>query len=260
MEQRVVERKFVDLEAVDWGLLVDAHCHFYELDPPDHPAGAVLAVSDDLDSFMETWKYALKQYNVIPCAGLHPWSEECTRENAEKVVEAALAVGVKCFGEVGLDRRYAKRSYEELVEAFKVFLEATRDHGLIVNVHALDAWREAFELLVRYDIGKAIIHWYTGPLDLLREIAEQGYYVTVNPMAWRQPKHMKVAEEAPLEAILVETDAPYEYRGERIEPHSLLEAYKAVAKAKQLSLEEVVKAVRRNAEKLGVIDVLSRGL
>ena len=61
----------------------------------------------------------------------------------------------------------------------EVFLEAAEKYNLIMNLHFRGGLeKKGFELLKSYDAKKAIIHSYSGPPNLIKEINEQGYYIS----------------------------------------------------------------------------------
>ena len=239
-------------------LYVDAHSHSHEYSLeelqgileklPIH----IVIVSDDLDTSLKTLRYAENlPGRVTPCVGVHPWSVK-TRESIEearKTVELALDRRVKCLGEVGLDTKFVGETIELQREVFRVFLEAARDHGLILNLHTAGTWEEVLNLLERYDIGYANFHWYTGPLHLLKRIEENGYTISINPAIRIQKKHQNVVANAPLEIMLTESDAPYEYRGIKMSPELVPEVVEHIARIKGLEVDEVAEAVLENFEK-----------
>jgi len=221
---------------------VDAHVHLYE-DPTMADEETILvAVSDDLESSLKT--LSLKGENVVPCVGVHPWSSPEVGEEElkefEKLVERAL-----CLGEIGLDKRYVP-DFEKQRRVFEHFLTLSKEYSLPVNLHALDAWEEVFNMLLRYDVDRAYFHWFNGPLHLLDEIVSQGYYVGINAAAKIQKKHLRVIERAPLTSIMTESDGPYVYRGVKLTPKAVPELIGIIAKVKKVSEEAVAEAVLRN--------------
>lgn len=50
----------------------------------------------------------------------------------------------------------------------------------IVSVHSRKAEKEVFELLQEYGTKNVIFHWYSGPLNLIDEIINAGYYFSIN--------------------------------------------------------------------------------
>ncbi|MGQ4833564.1 MAG: TatD family hydrolase [Candidatus Asgardarchaeia archaeon] len=200
---------------------VDAHTHFYEysekiIEKIKQTNILVVGVSDDILSSEKTIALA-KQYSfLIPCVGFHPWTFEDKSVDINFLLRKMdLLINkhkVRCIGEVGLDKRYGEKTYNLQVSFFKGVLEIASEMNLVVNIHALDTWHDAFQLLTNYSIKKAIFHWYTGPINLLKDIESQGYYITLNPSIVIQKKHRKVAEVADISHILTESDGPYNYR------------------------------------------------
>jgi len=235
-------------------LYADAHCHLHEYSLEEAGRLAeghyIAAVSEDYETSLRTLEMA-RLGGVWPCVGLHPWEVGRLADplgEAERV--AALAGEASCIGEVGLDRRFVPQSYGEQLPVFRVMVEAAVEMGLPLNLHSPGAWREVYTVLREYGVEKAVFHWYTGPLDLLREIVGEGYYVSVNAAAVIQEKMRRVAREAPLESIVVESDGPYSYRGLSLAPPMVREAVKVVAREKGLDVEEVRAAVLENTFRL----------
>ncbi len=238
---------------------VDAHSHAYEYGEKlsEVTAGlniVVVIVGDDYETSLRVLELARRHGFVVPCVGLHPWSvnelgrEKALRE-ARRIVELALERGVKCFGEIGLDTKFVPESIEAQREVFRLFLEAARDHGIRLNLHTAGTWEEVLRLVQRYDIGYANFHWYTGPLNLLEEIAASGYTISINPAVKIQRKHREVVARAGLDVMLTESDAPYKYRGMELSPRMIPEVVKEIAVIKGLEEGEVAEAVWRNFKK-----------
>jgi len=236
-------------------MLIDAHCHLHEFgDKAEQFSNMlILAVSDDYESSIKTIKLAGKLKNVIPAVGVHPWELRGAGINSvDRSIELAVEMGVRVFGEVGLDKRYYRDIYNLQIDAFKRFIRAAEENGMALNIHALDAWRDVLNILERSDVPAAVIHWYTGPLELLERIKDLGYYITVNPAVEVQPKHMEVVRNAPLEILLTESDGPYVYRGIKLEPPMVIKSLNAMSKVTGLMLDEVIELVNRNFKRLAM--------
>ena len=233
-------------------VIIDAHCHCYELGEGEELADKVLAVSDDYESSLRSLELGEKYPGkVIPCVGVHPWEIERGRiDDVAKVLRLVEERDVKCIGEVGLDKRFVPGSFEAQLAAFRRFLAMAREYDLIVNVHAPDAWREVLEELRKADVDRAVIHWYTGPLDLLDEIADLGYFIGINPAAKIQKKHVEVIKQAPRHIILTESDAPYDYRGLKLTPKLIRETIELIARLWGVSSDYVEELVSNNFAKL----------
>ena len=232
----------------------DVHCHLHEFDEEEIKSFKdfiIVAVADDLETSNKTLMLAQKYGNILPCIGIHPWVVDETPMSHLRDFERLLANHeVAGIGEVGLDKRFVPNSYSRQLEFFKVFIKMAVDYDLPMNIHAPDAWRDVYELLVRYDVNKAVIHWYTGPLDLLEEIVGKGYYISINPALELQKKHMKVAVEVDLRAMLVESDGPYEYRGLKLTPRMIPKLMGLIADMRGIKIQELQSIVEMNFRRL----------
>ncbi len=234
--------------------LYDAHCHLHEFGDDEvegfvRSGYVILAVSDDMESSLRTLELS-RRYgsSIIPCLGIHPWNiEREGLENLKRVVDLIYGAKPKCVGEVGLDRRFLPESlFDKQVETLRIFLEASRSIEAVVNIHAVDAWRDALRIISRAGVEKAIFHWYNGPEDVLREIEDLGYMVSINAAIKIQEKHRRIAEKVSIDNMLIESDGPYNYRGLRLSPQMLRETISIIASIKSAREEDIASAVERN--------------
>ncbi len=236
-------------------MLVDVHCHADEYSI--HRLREfiykfkmiIVGVSVDLKSSLKILEYSKELNNFIPCVGLHPWYvDKLSEDGIDEVFR--LSRNIKCIGEVGLDTRFVPKTIEKQRDIFRKFLEIGSEEDTVFNLHSVDTWREVLELLRRYDISKAIFHWYTGPINLLKDINDAGYFISINPSVKFQKKHKKVLEKAPIEMILTESDGPYLYKGYNLSPEMISESIDIIAEIKGLERKEAVEIVYRNFEKI----------
>ncbi len=230
---------------------IDAHCHLY-----DYPESEIakfngiiiVAVSDDYVSSLKTLEISKKFSNVISCVGIHPWSIDNTSINTvTKILN--LAPEAKCLGEVGLDKRFKSETYHIQFEVFKKIVNVAREYSLPLNIHAAGAWREVFNVIYRSDIDRVLFHWYNGPIDLLREIMDVDYLISINPSIKVQKKHIKILEEANIKNLLTESDGPYTYHGLRLNPLMVKELVKYIAEVKKVSEDHLANVVLNNLYK-----------
>ena len=97
-------------------------------------------------------------------------------------------------------------------------------------------------------IEKGVFHWYSGPLDILEKIIDDGYYVSATPALVYSPPHQAAIKAAPLERILVETDSPVEYQGKISEPAHLTITLEELSKLKGVPLQDVRFITSNNAK------------
>ncbi|MDM7275616.1 MAG: TatD family hydrolase, partial [Thermoprotei archaeon] len=152
---------------------------------------------------------------------------------------------------VGLDRRFlGLETWSLQVRIFREFLKLAADIDAFVNIHAPDAWSEALGELIRAGVERAMFHWYTGPQDLAEVIGGLGYKISVNPAVKIQEKHARIAATTPLEYIVFESDAPYNYRGLKLTPLMIKESIALVAKLKNTTQNHVEEIAELNSRKL----------
>ncbi len=235
--------------------LIDVHCHLYEF-PNDRineilKDFKVVAVSDDYGSSIKTVKLAEEHEGILPCIGIHPWEVGKATKDEVKAIESLIGrYEVKGIGEVGLDKKFVKNTFNKQYEFFINFVNLAKEYDLFLNVHAPGAWREVLDLLRRKDVGRAVIHWFTGPLELLNEIKELGYFISLNPAAKVQNKHRRVIEEAPLNIILLESDGPYDYRGLKLEPKLIPELLTLISEIKKIDVDMLLSRINENFKAL----------
>jgi TatD DNase family protein len=64
-------------------------------------------------------------------------------------------------------------------------------------------------MLCKHKIKNVIFHWYSGPLTLIPQIVERGYYFSINEKMTKTDSGKKIIDCIPSDRILTETDAPY---------------------------------------------------
>lgn len=229
-------------------LYVDAHCHLH--DYPDFQISRfngiiIVAVSDDYESSLKTLEISEKFSNVVPCVGIHPWSISNTSINTIRKV-LSLAPEAKCLGEVGLDKRFKPETYHIQFEIFKEVVNVAREYSLPLNIHAVGAWREVFDMVYKSDIDRVMFHWYSGPIDLLREIMDVDYLISINPSIKVQRKHVKVLEEVNIKNLLTESDGPYVYHELNLNPLMVKELVKYIAEVKNVPEDHLANVVLNN--------------
>ncbi|MCX5918792.1 MAG: TatD family hydrolase [Deltaproteobacteria bacterium] len=238
--------------------LIDTHAHLDEV--PDlegalkraQDAGvlAIVGVGTDLASNEKILQLADRFPNfVLPAVGLHPWRlDGVDLEANARFIEKELSRCV-ALGEVGLDFA-VKTPREKQEEVLQRLLSLAFRARKPVLLHARRAWEEAFQLLQSFPLERAIFHWYSGPLDVLRRVFEQGYFISATPAAAYSERHRAAIQAAPLTHLVLETDAPEMYRGVPSEPADLRKTLQSVSEVKGMKAEEVARHTYRNASEI----------
>ncbi|AAV95983.1 TatD family hydrolase [Ruegeria pomeroyi] len=165
---------------------------------------------------------------VFYAAGTHPMS---AAEEPMATVEELLAlarhpkfVGI---GETGLDYHYTADSAEVQQRSLRVHIRAAQETGLPLIIHARAADDDMARILAEeYQRApySCVMHCFSSSPALARAALDLGFYLSMSGIA-AFPKSQELRDifaAAPLDRLLVETDAPYlappPHRGRRNEP------------------------------------------
>ena len=131
------------------------------------------------------------------------------------------------IGEVGLDFSKANRRLQnEQIQTFERITKSDFNKGKIFSVHSRKAEREVLEILKANNVRNAIFHWYSGEVKLLQEIANEGYFFSVNHRMLSSKKGVDVIKHIPKSQLLFETDGPFARKERKIVyPEDIKETY-----------------------------------
>jgi len=237
--------------------LIDGHVHLSEIEPSERAvenaliAGVkrMIAVAMNLDSCRKTLELADRfPDTVLPAIGYHPWSIK-----EEDVAETLIFITQnihRCvaLGEVGLDYKVkVKKKLQKAVFSKLLNLAVTINKPVII--HSRFSHQRTYEMAVGAGVEKAVFHWYSGPVDILDNIIASGFFVSATPALAYSPHHQTAMKRAPVERILIETDAPVQY-GDRVsEPADLKETLFHLSRIKKVPEDKLAGIVTKNAER-----------
>ena len=251
--------------------LVDSHCH---LDFPDfatelpqviaraQAAGVTRMVTICTRPRHEPHVRAIAETypSVWYAAGLHPLSvaEEppVTVADLARMARHPRMVGI---GETGLDYHYARASAAQQQESLAIHIEAARQTGLPLIIHARDADDDMARILTTEWHSApfaCVMHCFSSGAGLARTALDLGFYLSLSGIA-AFPKSQDlraIFAAAPLDRILVETDSPYlappPHRGRRNEPAYVAHTAAACAQLWGLTPAEFAAATSANFDRL----------
>ncbi len=220
-------------------MLVDSHCH---LDFPDLQTrlpsileaarsagiGRLVTISTHVARY-ETYKALAEAYDEIFFSiGTHPHNAaEEPDVPVERLVELSAHPRCIAIGEAGLDYHYDNSPRDVQRKVFRTHIEAARETGLPLVIHAREADEDMIEILSD-EMGRgrfgAVLHCFSSGEELARVGVELGLYVSFSGiLTFRNSDAIRrIAASVPRDRLLVETDAPYlapvPYRGKTNEP------------------------------------------
>lgn len=162
--------------------------------------------------------------------------------------------GLVGIGEIGLDY-YHKDNHNEQKQVFTRFLSLAKSHNLPVIIHSRDAAQDTLNILQDFagDV-RGVIHCFTYDSDMAKKFVALGYYISFSGiLTFKNAKDIhQAARDIPLNAILLETDAPFlaptPYRGKRNEPAYLPYMLAKVQSLRDESDEQVATQIQQNSQ------------
>lgn len=252
--------------------LIDTHCHL-DVDDFDADRAAVLArsraagvtrivvpavLARDWDHLLDLCR---RESGLYPALGLHPVYLD-QHSDADVAALAARVAREKplAIGEIGLDYFVEQPDRQRQQALFEAQLHVARDADLPVVLHVRKAHDQVLATLKRIRVCGGIAHAYNGSLVQAQQYIELGFKLGFGGMLTyeRSNKLRRLARELPLDALVLETDAPdltvAAHRGERNSPEYLPDCLRALATARDEDFETVARATTRNAEQvLGLV-------
>lgn len=199
-------------------MIVDVHCHIDMLENPEKfiiknemNGNFTIGMTNLPSHFSQGKPYFKKLKNLRLALGFHPQLAYKHQEelNSFKV----LSEETSYIGEVGLDfSRAFEFSKESQIKAFEFVCDCIKDSKKIVSVHSRQSAKTVLEILKRYSIRNVIFHWYSGPLGLIDNILDEGYYFSINEAMILSESGRKIISRIPINRILTESDAPFNPR------------------------------------------------
>ena len=192
---------------------------------------------------------------VFYAAGTHPMSAAdeplASVEDLTALARHPKFVGI---GESGLDYHYTAESKAVQRESLRVHIEAARVTRLPLIIHARDADDDTARILTeehRAGAFDCVMHCFSSGPGLAQAALDLGFYLSMSGITAfpRSTALREIFAAAPLDRILVETDAPYlappPHRGKRNEP--AFSAHTARAAAEHLGFDYADFAARLEA-------------
>jgi TatD DNase family protein len=257
-------------------MLVDSHCHLdaaeFEGDRPAvlaaAPAagvGCFLVPGVELASFPGLGALAAAEADVAPAYGIHPLYVPRARDQDLEALETWLArPETVAVGEIGLDGFVPELPRERLERFCDRQLQLAAGFGLPVILHVRRAVEEIIRLLRRRAVPGGIAHAFNGSRQQAETLMAMGFALGFGgAMSFAGSRRIReLAATLPLEAIVLETDAPDippEWgQGRRNEPRNLARYAAILAGLRGIPEEEVAAATTANA--LRVVPGLGRVL
>jgi TatD DNase family protein len=195
--------------------------------------------------------------------GWHPVDAiDMKDEDLAWIEDLASHPKVVALGEMGLDYYWDKSPKEVQKEVFRKQIALAKKVKLPIVIHNRDATQDIVDILREENAQEVggIMHCFSGSPETAKECVDMNFYISLGgPVTFKNAKKPKeVAEQIPMNRLLIETDCPYlaphPNRGKRNEPSYVKLVAEEIAQLKGISYEEVARITTENAKKVfGII-------
>jgi TatD DNase family protein len=263
-------------------LLVDTHCHLnFDLFDQDRDqvvarasqAGVEYIVNPgvDLETSRSAVRLAARYPQVYAAVGIHPNEIQAWDPRVFDQIKAlAASPKVVAIGEIGLDYYRDNTPPDLQKQVFQQQLELAASLNLPVIIHSrnaspdnqqaildilhiLEVWQSR---LVQHISPIGVLHSFSSDLDTAKTAIKLNFLIGITgPVTFRNaPELRNLVRQLPLEALVIETDAPFltphPYRGKRNEPGYVNLVAEKLAEIHNLPFEEVADITKSNAGRL----------
>jgi TatD DNase family protein len=257
--------------------LIDTHAHIHDREFASDvdavieravTSGVDLIVSlgTDVESSRRAIALAESNSHVIAAAGVHPHdAADVSEADMDAIEEMVSHPRVALVGEIGLDFYRNLSPREAQLRVLERQLETAARTRKPVAVHTREAQDDMLAVLTSYSRASGpmrldgpplgVMHYFSGDVTAAERFIELGFLISIHTSI-THPKAgtlRSVAREIGLDHLVVETDSPYgapqAFRGKRNEPAHVVEAARAIADAKGVSIDSVAAATTANAER-----------
>lgn len=251
--------------------ITDSHCHIDFPDFEGEHADLIARAAQEGVHRMVTICTKLKNAPTVQAlaeaydpvfwaGGTHPMSAAsepmATLDQLLTLAKHPKFVGI---GETGLDYHYTADSKDIQKESLLIHIEAARQTGLPLIIHARDADADMAEILTREHAAGAyscVMHCFCSGAALAEAALDLGFYLSISGIA-AFPKSGDLRDifaAAPRNRLLVETDSPYlappPKRGKRNEPAYTAHTARRMAEHLDMDYVDFAAQVEQNFEQL----------
>lgn len=255
-------------------MLIDTHCHLDAAEfNADRDAIAAAALQNGVkaivvpavarDNFDSVIALHQRHPHCAYALGIHPMYIDAAHVNdLTLLVQYVSDYSPVAIGEIGLDYFVTNpKDHPENIQRQHYFFDAQLDiaqqHGLPVILHVRGAIDQILKGLRKRHLSGGIAHAFNGSFQQAKQLIDLGFKLGFGgAMTYSRALHLReLAKSLPLDAIVLETDAPDippEWLGKsgRNSPLELPKIARFLAELRQENIEQVLDITGANALKV----------
>jgi len=242
--------------------MIDSHCHLDDARFANDLAQIIdRATRSGVEKIIipgtqcKQWRHQLQVESIYPSIhnafGIHPWY--CHQHDDTHLLQLeALLPNAIAVGECGLDFMPHRPAHAMQMHFFNAQLKLAQHFNLPVIIHSVKSADHVAMSLRAYPQLRGVIHGFSGSLQQAETFINMGYYIGIGTRLVQNQgkKAQHLLHKLPLEALLLESDAPDGLAHQRNEPANLLDVAQTLATMRHLSLQSVQQQCTANTKEL----------
>lgn len=248
--------------------LIDTHCHLdveaFDIDREGvmqraRDAGVTRFVvpAIDADHWQNVVRLQEQETDISIALGMHPvFMERHSPSHLHALSAAVSSARPVAIGEIGLDYYIENADRNAQQDLLSAQLDIAAGSNLPVILHVRKAHDDIIKLLRRHPVKGGIVHAFNGSHQQADKYLEMGFKLGFGGMLTyeRSRKIRALAKALPVEALVLETDAPdmtvASHQGGRNSPEYLPECLQALAELRDESIETLARQSTANARQV----------
>tara|TARA_B110000093_G_scaffold41871_1_gene44633 strand:+ start:174 stop:968 length:795 start_codon:yes stop_codon:yes gene_type:complete len=176
----------------------------------------IIVTGTSIESSKAALALAEQQPNFLyATAGVHPHDADSYNDDIEAQLTAILnKPSIVAVGETGLDFNRNFSTPDNQRQAFEAQIALANSHQKPLFLHERDAFEDFYAIMAanKKDHTQAVVHCFTGSETALKAYLDLGLYIGIT--GWISDKKRganlrDIIKYAPLDRLMIETDAPY---------------------------------------------------
>ncbi|MCH8244876.1 MAG: TatD family hydrolase [Bacteroidetes bacterium] len=255
-------------------ILIDTHAHIYleqfaeDLEDVitrarDTGVETILMPAIDIRSIHQALELCDRFSGLFAMAAIHPSdTKTASDEDFEQVQSLCQNANIIAVGESGLDYHW-DRSFDATQKKFlRLHARLAISEDLPLILHNREAQDDIIRILKEEkersehpERLRGIFHCFGGPPHVVPDIMELGFHFGIGgTLTFKNAGVPDAINEVPMEAIVLETDAPFlapvPHRGKRNEPSHVRLVAERLAEVRGMTVDAVAEITSQNAKRL----------
>jgi len=245
----------------------DSHCHLDIADTPvtealasAHAVGVrrIVTIGCDLPSSRFAVDAAGEYDDVYAGVAIHPNETSGVDDAVLHDIEAMAAhPKVRAIGETGLDYYRDQASKDDQQRSFRAHIAIAKRTGKALVIHDREAHDDVLRVLREEGApDRVVFHCFSGDAEMAKVCADRGYVMSfAGNVTFKNAEPLREAlRAAPLDLLLVETDAPFltpvPHRGKPNASYLIPHTVRFMAEVKGVDVAELCAAIAANGERV----------